>query len=110
MQETWLDNSSDLSLSISNIDNNSCIAKRKYCTAHSGLIIYLHNRYVSKLGYEIEMQCTCMDQNRVSLMVHIRYSCVDGYLFNVCPLPCQPNIHQVSVKYLTAISEHFCVK
>ena len=41
IQETWLDNNSDLSLF--QIDNYSCIAKGKYCTAHGGLIIYLHN-------------------------------------------------------------------
>ena len=28
---------------------NSCITKGKYCTAHGGLIIYLHNRYDYKI-------------------------------------------------------------
>ena len=43
MQETWLEEGADLSLF--QIPGYDCVAKGKYCSAHGGLITYVHNNY-----------------------------------------------------------------
>ena len=43
LQETWLENDSDLS--IFQIENYVCISQGKHCCHHGGLIIYLHERF-----------------------------------------------------------------
>ena len=48
LQETWLDNNADLSLL--QLENYTCISKGKQCSAHGGLIIYLHKQF----GYTLK--------------------------------------------------------
>ena len=43
LQETWLDNNADLSLLLYFFF--FCISKGKQCSAHGGLIIYLHKQF-----------------------------------------------------------------
>ena len=43
LQETWLDENADLSLL--QLENYTCISKGKQCSAHGGLIIYLHKKF-----------------------------------------------------------------
>ena len=43
LQETWMDNDSDLSLF--QIPGYTCISNGRSCTQHGGLIIYLHEQY-----------------------------------------------------------------
>ena len=43
LQESWLDENSYLSLL--QLNNYTCISQPKYCSAHGGLVIYLHHRY-----------------------------------------------------------------
>ena len=46
LQESWLSNNADLSLF--KLDNYNIISKVKTCSAHGGLVIYLHNSYRHK--------------------------------------------------------------
>ena len=46
LQEYWLSNDADLSLF--KLDNYNIISKGKTCSAHGGLVIYLHNSYRHK--------------------------------------------------------------
>ena len=46
LQESWLSNDADLSLF--KLDNYNIISKGKTCSAHGGLVIYLHNSYRHK--------------------------------------------------------------
>ena len=43
LQESWLSNDADLFLF--KLDNYNLISKVKTCSAHGGLVIYLHNSY-----------------------------------------------------------------
>ena len=46
LQESWLSNEADLSMF--KLDNYKIISKGKTCSAHGGLVIYLHNSYRHK--------------------------------------------------------------
>ena len=46
LQESWLSNDADLSLF--KLDNYNIISKGTTCSAHGGLVIYLHNSYRHK--------------------------------------------------------------
>ena len=46
LQESWLSNKADLSMF--KLDNYKIISKGKTCSAHGGLVIYLHNSYRHK--------------------------------------------------------------
>ena len=45
LQESWLSNEADLSMF--KLDNYKIISKGKTCSAHGGLVIYLHNSYIA---------------------------------------------------------------
>ena len=47
LQETWLDENSDISLLA--IEGYNLISQGKLCSAHSGLVIYLHNCHKYKI-------------------------------------------------------------
>ena len=78
LQETWLDDDSELSYY--NIPGYTCVSQGKYCSAHGGLVIYIHNT----INYDLNILSHQFDTHEgIFLKVLNKNNNKDMYIGNV---------------------------